>query len=273
MAKVIVIATLIAANVLAVQGQGFDRLVEGDRYGVVSAESAPQEQFLASLLTAGIEADEANVGRSQQLYHEQLQHYRGRQPKYRTDEQFLEYLFYRVHRKQLKKYQQYVSLADQFESGSYDCLTATTLYYLYLRDLGYAVDMVETEYHIYLKVKTGDGIVLFESTDPMSGFVTSEEEIRLREASYGNGQAEPGVSGLSASTPASRNGFLLNDSVAEQELLGLHYFNQAVLAWNAGLPARAIVLIEKAYELYPSKRIKSIRATFKGHTNLLASKQ
>lgn len=48
--------------------------------------------------------------------------------------------------------------------------------------------------------------------------------------------------------------------------MGLHYYNQAIAAWNMHNIEEANHLISKAFYLYPSARISDIKALFAENT-------
>jgi hypothetical protein len=128
-------------------GQGIDMCdlrfhSEFEKAVLVNASS---ESALSMLLVADETVNQESAESDLETYENNLTFYQKQQSKYKSEEQFLKFFFYRVHRKELKSYEQYVSLASQFETGQYDCLTATSLYYLYLTDLGYKVNLVETD--------------------------------------------------------------------------------------------------------------------------------
>ncbi len=223
------------------------------------------------LLAVDLTNDKTSASEQKEIYSKNLAFFKKQQQRYNNDEHFLKFLFYKVHRSELKKYEQYVSFSNQIEEGAYDCLTATSLYALYLIDLGFKVDIVEMDYHIYLKVRTGEKSFLFESTDPIGGFLASEKEIAQKEVEYMNVAAES-LSGIGSNSKGAQQTHILNGSLNQSELIGLHYYNQAIIAWNEKNTAAALVLIEKAYYFYPSNRISSLQKFFSRNVDLLASK-
>lgn len=168
----------------------------------------------------------------------------------KSDGVFLNWMFYKVHRKALKNYTQYVTLAETLNNGNYDCLTATSLYAQLLTDLGYKPEVIETTYHIYLRINIGDINYLFESTDPLNGFVRNENEIAARLEGY-NGESE--INELSGKYYHFKN--QLNQSIELTKLTGLQYFNTAVLTYNNQNLIETVDLLEKAILFYHSNRI------------------
>jgi len=233
---------------------------------------AGEKDMLTALFATDAAANEQLLEATKNNYSANLTYFKKVQSRYGNGHELVKMVFFRTHRKELKRYVQYSSFAGQAQTGSYDCLTATTLYYLYLTDLGFQPQIVETEYHIYLKVKTDDGPVLLESTDPLYGFVTSEKEIRSRETEYLGTSAPTAnmVNGISSNTTSGRNGFLVNGHVDARELRGLHYYNLAIAAWNARESDEAYSLIQKSYFLYTSPRIEQLKNLFTENADLLA---
>lgn len=205
-------------------------------------------------------------------YAKSLEKFRKKAERSKNDQHFLKGLFYTVHRKSLKWYEQYAPFAELFESGRYDCLTATSLYSMYLKDLGYHASIVETEYHVYIKVKTGDGEILLETTDPLEGFMSRVEDIADVEKNYSSVSDDEAVQGVS-SNRQPYEGRILNESVSAKELIGLHYYNQAIASWNDKKVKEARNLITKACYFYPSERIQGMRRLFFEDRSLLLARQ
>jgi hypothetical protein len=178
-----------------------------------------------------------------------------KRPKFRSEKDFASFIFYHVHKKALAWYQSgYPSFGELFTTGHYDCLSATALYALLLRDLGMEFEVVEYEYHIFLMVNTRDGQVLFEATDPLNGFERKPEEIAKRLEQYERPLSIQ-LAGLRNQTPAT--GRMVN-TIGLVELEGLLYYNQAVRLFNAGKPMDAIPYLLKAAESYPCDRVDTL---------------
>lgn len=212
------------------------------------------------------------IEKFEKAYAKNLQKFQRRAERSKNDQHFLKSLFYTVHRKSLKWYEQYVPFAELFESGRYDCLTATSLYSMYLRDLGYYANIVETEYHVYIKVKTGDGEVILETTDALEGFISRVEDITAVEKNYSAANNDEVFQGIS-SNRRPYEGRIINESVSAKELIGLHYYNQAIASWNNKRVKEARNLISKACYFYPSERVQGMRRLFFEDRSLLLARQ
>lgn len=179
-----------------------------------------------------------------------------------SEDQFLEKVFYYVHRKFLKTYTGYVAFSELFKNGSYDCLTGTAFYAVLLDELEIPYVIYEFDFHLFLLAYTTTDSILMEATDPIYGLVTNQEEIAQRVALYTLGEKvisqSIGNSRPSGTIPPSE----IINRISLKELTGLQYFNLAVNAFNLGEYETAKPLIQKANQLYPSRRIQQISQVF-----------
>ena len=174
-----------------------------------------------------------------------------RKEAYKKEVDFLRYLFSKTHNRFLKEYDDYSTFSELIYEGHYNCLTGTALYALLLERFDFYYTIVETNYHIFLLVQTGEQQVLFEATDPIHGFVSSEREINNRIAQYQN----------NSSMDDSRRGyhkfsFNLYNNVSLDQMAGLLYYNMSVDAYNQKEILESIRLLDKATTCYRSPRIE-----------------
>ncbi|GEM_PF-5989232 len=175
-----------------------------------------------------------------------------KQPQYKRPQDFVAYLYYYTHRKLLKKYSAYPSLSETLAQGSYDCLTATTIYAILLTELNIPHVVVETNYHIYLLVYPGsENEILLEPTDPRYGFVTDRQQIARQKQTYrqANSELQAGQVDLHLNIERQLTG---------RELRGLLYYNQSVRALNGGNYQRAAALAEEAGKYYTDSRVTKL---------------
>ncbi|MFY0651689.1 MAG: hypothetical protein JXQ96_06630 [Cyclobacteriaceae bacterium] len=168
--------------------------------------------------------------------------------RWNNDKRFLEHLFYKVHRKYLKKYVAYQSFQELFDYGTYGCLTGTALYAFLLSELGYEYEIIETNYHMFLLVHAGGKRYLMESTDPFAGFEYKSAEIEKR---------------ISAAQEQNKTGgkyhtfsYNIYRSISYDDLIGLQYYNTAINAYNKGKLGLALYCLNESARLNQSERIK-----------------
>ena len=167
-------------------------------------------------------------------------------------EEFLEYIFAKTHQRFLKHYTEYASFGETLNHGTYNCLTGTALYALILDHFDLDYQVIETNYHIFLLTNTGEGRVLFETTDPINGFVSDSQEIQRRINYY----KENRIQQVESSKTYYHYKVDLYNVVNLDQMLGLLHYNLSIVAYNQqNLPA-AIQHLSKAMELHNSPRIE-----------------
>jgi hypothetical protein len=170
----------------------------------------------------------------------------------KNDREFLRYLFTKTHKRFLKKYESNADFRHLTENGSYNCLTGTALYALVLNHTGYEFSIIETNYHIFLIVKSSSGNVLFEATDPEKGFLTDRIQIANRIAKYKENKTGVVESGANY----YHYSFRLFNEVNLDQMQGLLFYNEAIEAFNVRDLPTAINYLDKAIALYNSPRIQ-----------------
>jgi hypothetical protein len=168
-----------------------------------------------------------------------------RRPRFKTDAKFLEYVFYKVHQKYLKRYEKLTSFSDIVERGRYNCLTATAYYAIILDHFGYHYELIEMPHHIYLKLALDTHDLLIESTDPLNGFITDPNEIKLKLTSYLD-------HGLNADRAYSFADFQRIDLY---QLIGLHYYNLAIKSYNLRDYKNAYMAVNKGLIFHKSDKM------------------
>ena len=169
-----------------------------------------------------------------------------------SDKVFLQNLFYKTHRKFLKEYKPYKNFYSMLDNGAYNCLSGTALYALLLNELDYSYRIIETDYHIFLMVKTAEGEeIMIESTDPLNGLLTEGGKIEQRIEAI-----REDVLRAEEEEQKSFHDFKLEvfREVDLQQLAGLQYFNLAAHLYNNRKLFSAKVALAKGRVLYQAER-------------------
>lgn len=174
-----------------------------------------------------------------------------------SDIALLKRVFHRTQKEFLRQYTSYADFSEIFDSGRYDCLTATSLFSVVLSELNVEYTIVETNYHIFLLVNTSKGEVLLETTDRFNGFVRNEKEISQRIGRY-----RQGLTAAADTQNSYRYHCDLYREVNPGQLPGLLYYNQAVKAYNAGRLGTCGELLLKAKSIYDTPRINEFVSIF-----------
>lgn len=169
-----------------------------------------------------------------------------------SDQDFLKLIFRESHRKFFKNYKPYTQFPEIFEEGNYDCLSATSFLSLVLNQFEYDYQIIETNYHIFISVQTSNGPVLIESTDRFNGFVSDPKEIEQRITTYRANKLS--VNPSESDKVHYRYNLNLYQLVKPEQLPGLLYFNQAVIAFNRKNLVECAAKLDKANKIYESPR-------------------
>ncbi len=166
----------------------------------------------------------------------------------------LEYLQKVLHEKYLLKYQFIVDFPTLIDSGTYNCVTGTALYAFVLEKLGIEFQVYERPNHVYLTAGTEATII--ESTDPKKGVFMPSDRLQkaiARSLIASDLASEQEIAEKSASS-LFLDVYLKDEKITIQQLAGLHYKNDALLALEAGEWARARQQSLKSLFLYPCEQ-------------------
>lgn len=199
-----------------------------------------------------LNADASNERLALNKLTEVIAHLEARQVKYKSEEDFVEYLYYYTHRKLLKNYTEYPSLETTLIKGDYDCLTATAVFSILLSEMNIDHSVVETNYHIYILVyPDSENEVLLETTDPHYGFVSDQNEIEVTKREYMMANSDQ-------RNTLTQFDFSIEHRLEQKELIGLLYYNQSIRELNHGNRKKARAIAEIAHTYYTRPRVTSL---------------
>jgi hypothetical protein len=173
----------------------------------------------------------------------------------KSEIKFLKSMVNASHKKFLKTYKAYSPFSSLFENGEYDCLSGTSFFSVVLDELQFRYKIIETNYHIFLLIETGQGQVLLETTDRFFGFKTSPQEI---EKSINYYKENLITAGSSDRQHYYKYHVDLFHEVSSRQLSGLLYFNQAVVAFNSHDWIGSTESLYKAKLIYDNARVKEL---------------
>lgn len=171
-------------------------------------------------------------------------------------DKLIEICFKQVHKEYLKKYELQNFFNEMFNTGNYNCVSATALYSLVFDALNISYEILETPTHVYLTAK-GTRPIKVETTDPVYGYFVYNENFKTKyvndlkkyklisENEYNN-----------SSTTELFNKYYFSDSTINiTQLAGIQYLNAGVYALSKEDFEKALINFEKAYYLYPSQKL------------------
>jgi len=172
--------------------------------------------------------------------------------KFKSDELFLRYAFRESHKNFFHNYKAYSQFPEIFDSGNYDCLSATSFFSIVLEEFEFDYKIIETNYHIFLVVESDQNTILMETTDKSSGVISDKRLVNERLNQYRENNI---VASSSSDKYYYQYEFDLYQEIKPQKLTGLLYFNQAVTAFNNNDLYGCAVTLKKAIRIHNSPRI------------------
>ena len=241
-------------------------LLSSNTWGQISYHSAFEEAAFSKndplqiILSSHPEVDETKFNQIQSDLYDLLSKLQSKKSSLDSDDNFLEWAFYYVHRKKLGWYENYVTVGDIFMGKKYDCLTGTILYSYLLDKLDYKFSIYELDYHIFMVVHLDDKNVLLEATDPLNGYVDDSVEIQHRIDQFiADGNSILDIRGVGQMKKDLQGTHSVREKIDLRRLAGLQYFNLAVKAFSNDQYDEAHSYIRKAESLYPSDRILGVK--------------
>ncbi len=174
---------------------------------------------------------------------------------------FLRQIFQKTHQILLKKYLQHSTFNAMLSEGKYDCVSGSAALGLLLDRYGYAYDIVETDYHVFIVVHINGKDIVLESTLPVGGMITTPSEVEKYLDSYKPeefAQLKTLNQGLAGPDIDYSDNSIFR-KVSLHQLAGLQYYNDAIVHFNSQAFGAAVEQLSKAYLLYPSDRILGLR--------------
>jgi len=173
----------------------------------------------------------------------------------------LRIIFQKTHQRLLNDYTQHSSFADLLESGAYDCVSGSAALGLLLDRYGFAYEVVETDYHVFIQVYLDGKTIILESTLPVGGMITAPSAVNDYLGAYLN-EGKPAARNINeglAGAKVDTSDNTIFRKVNLSELAGLQHYNEAIVHFNQQEYRQAIDLLSKALVLYPSERIEGLK--------------
>ena len=162
-------------------------------------------------------------------------------------------VFNTVHYRILKKYEILNQFCEIFETGYYNCVSASAVYAYMFARLGVPHSIIETTNHVYVVVYYDEETWIVESTDPQQGFYeVHEDDYDL----YLKGLlAQKLVTQEELDSPdrdSIVNSINPSHPINAARLCRIQYFNQALFDLDDRKTWQALQNALKAYYIYPN---------------------
>lgn len=171
----------------------------------------------------------------------------------KSNKQKAKIIFKEVHDHFFNQYEELTPFNNIFETGTYNCVTASMLYSLVLSKYGIPFEIKEKPTHVYIVTYPGRENILFETTNPKGFYIPAERQKKA----YVQGLVQ---SKFTTQEHIDQVGFgnafnefyYNNESISQAKLAGLQYFNLALEEQEAGHTSAAVSNALKTNMLFPS---------------------
>lgn len=215
-----------------------------------------QDNYLAlfSALSIGIDNNTFQV--NQRHYQEKLEKIKAQKLGSKKEDKQIKAIYKTAHDSFLKKYELINEFSQIFSNGQYNCVSASALYGMIFQDLNIPFTIKETPSHVYIIAFPESHRILVETTDPNGGFYVFDNKYKTN---YVNKLKQNKI--ISNEDFANNSTDLLFDkyyfsdeNIGLEKLVGIQYFNNALVRLDENKPEEALVQLEKAYLFYPSEK-------------------
>ncbi|MEL6863321.1 MAG: hypothetical protein AAFP19_02830 [Bacteroidota bacterium] len=166
-------------------------------------------------------------------------------------------LFNIVHNRLLKKYVEQATFEQIFETGVFNCVTATALYVMVFEhfDIPYAIKLEPN--HVFPIIDPDGESIFVETTDPRYGVTTFSDKDKRAFVNYLRETkliSETEAKSQSVQELFSQYYLGDNETINIRQLAGAQYYNNALYALDVEDAQTALAMIEKATYLHATPR-------------------
>lgn len=156
--------------------------------------------------------------------------------RFKNENAFLRYLFNFLHHKYLKTYKKNATWHHIFQEHTYNCVGGVALFAYFLEKSGFSYQIYESNHHVFLGLFNSQGeSILIETTSFFSN----------------------GLQVFRSSLPAISN-FESLSTISLENLIGIFYYNEAVISYLQENFLQAIIMANRAYQFYPCSRHREL---------------
>jgi tetratricopeptide (TPR) repeat protein len=245
-------------DTLSFQSLSFHSEFEKNAFG--KSALSTNDRILSLFLAGQSSMNTQNFAKNKAALQSLIQELELKKSQAKTEEKAMKILFTHVHQKLLRKYEEVATLNQIFDSGTYNCVSATALYALVFDQLGIPYSIKEKPTHVYPVAYPNTHRIIVESTSPEQGYFLpthtfKEHFIKYLVSNKLISQQEYQEKG----TEKLFDQYFLSDSgISLEQLAALQYYNHGVQLFMKEDATNACSYLQKAYYLYPSPRVRFV---------------
>ncbi len=176
----------------------------------------------------------------------------------------LKIIYDEIHDAFLTQYQERILFNSIFENGKYNCVSASALYSIALKDAEIPYVIKERPTHVYVLAYPNNEQILVESTDPAGGYVKFNSNYKQAFIDrMAKAKLISDVEVKSKSTDLLFDQYYFTDTdINLTQLIGIQYVNDAIYREEKGDLEGAYLQMEKAWMFYPGQKVNMLMLAF-----------
>lgn len=165
-----------------------------------------------------------------------------------------------THEEFFKVFEFKTNFQEIFKSGKFNCVTASALYGIILKDMDIPFEVRETPVHVYIVTYPKTHDIKIEATDPLTGYLVYDQRAKKQFVDYllKNKLISEDEYAKSTVDDIFNKNFFEDKEINIRELLGLHYLNLGLYKIEDQKFKEGYKLLSKSYLFYPSEKIEYI---------------
>lgn len=206
---------------------------------------------------AGSGIDSNSLSKSKNDYNKMVAAIKeGRYNKTVKESKKVQAIYKEVHNRFLKKYELKNHFNEIFTNGNFNCVSGSALFALVFSELNIPYDIIEAPSHVYLVSFPGSFQVLVETTDPVKGYYSFDQNFKASYVSYlrENKLISPEEYNAENINSIFDKYYFSETRIGLRELVGIQYSNDALYHFDKKDYEKAHRQLEKSYLFYPSPR-------------------
>jgi tetratricopeptide (TPR) repeat protein len=244
--------SLLSDKTIYVNELVFNSLQEADLFKAVYQDKSEDYFSLNYLVKKEVNASKIEAAKAKVA--KKIENFNSRNIKSKAEKKIVKIIYKEVHAEFLKKYELNNHFDDVFNSGYYNCLSATFLYAFILEALEIPYQINRLPNHVNITTYPETHQIIIEATDPVKGYFAYDT--KFKQLYVANLVTYKLIDKIETETLSTAHLFEKyyhsNDQVSLKELIGSQYYNDGIYLTDEKKNEAAIQQLEKAIALHPS---------------------
>lgn len=220
--------------------------------------------YISLFLGLNASVNEANANQIEAKIEKVISEIRSTNYESKKPQKQIKAIYQKIHDTFFKKYEMENRFHEIFETGNYNCVTATALYSIIFDRLNIPYVIKEEPTHVYLVAYPNESNIMVETTTPAYGYMNYDQAYKNNFLKALKDQKIIGKDEFDSNNTEQlfNKYYFSNENIDLKKLIGIHYMNDAIFLQAKGKKKESFEQAEKAYLFYPSEKSQHLIASF-----------